>query len=606
MIEFIKFLFNIIFWLPKKIVRSLMGSGPRAKVRGLFLGILVLTIFLGLLDYPYFFNQASDWLESKIKGIEKVNLPSYLVWIKRAKGMDLPHYWNRLFKLGLDLQGGTELIYEADVSKVPTSDRSSAVEGVRDVIERRVNAFGVSEPLVQTNKTGDHWRVIVELAGIKDVKEAIRQIGETPLLEFKEESAPQALTSEQRKAMDEYNQKAKEKAQNILKMALIPQADFSLLAQQFSEDPGSQSKGGDLDWFGKGKMIKEFEERAFTLKTNEITKNLVQSPFGYHIIKKIDERINEKREPEIKASHILIRTKSERDFVLEKEPWKYTGLSGKQLKRAEVQFDPNTGFPQIGLEFNDEGKKLFSEITTRNVGKPVAIFLDKAPISIPRVEEPIREGKAVITGDFDLKEAKVLAQRLNAGALPVPIALLGQQTVGATLGKESLDKSLKAGLIGLIIVALFLILYYRLPGLLAVLALGVYTILVLAIFKLWPVTLTLAGIAGFILSIGMAVDANILIFERLKEELKWGRPLSIALEESFKRAWTSIRDSNVSSLITCAILIWFGTSIVKGFAITLAIGILISMFSAITVTRTFMRLVVGEWTVQRLWWLGKK
>jgi len=232
----------------------------------------------------------------------------------------------------------------------------------------------------------------------------------------------------------------------------------------------------------------------------------------------------------------------------------------------------------------------------------LAIFLDGQPISIPRVNEPILSGQAVISGSFTLQDAKLLAQRLNAGALPVPIELISQTTVGATLGNDSVQKSLVAGFWGLILVAIFMILYYRLPGLLAVKALLIYTVIILALFKLIPVTLTLAGIAGFILSIGMAVDANVLIFERLKEELRAGRDLTTAVEQGFRRAWSSIRDSNISSLITCAILFWFGSSIIKGFALTLAIGTLVSMFSAITITRQVLRLI-AKWKISHGDWL---
>ena len=231
-------------------------------------------------------------------------------------------------------------------------------------------------------------------------------------------------------------------------------------------------------------------------------------------------------------------------------------------------------------------------MTKENVGKSIAIFLDGAPISVPNVREEITGGKAQITGQFTPQEAKLLVQRLNSGALPVPVSLISQQSVGPTLGEKFLAKGVMAGIYGMILVSLFLILWYRLPGLAAVLALGLYTIIILALFKLIPVTLTAAGIAGFILSVGMAVDANILIFERMKEELKKGKNLQSAVSEGFSRAWLSIRDSNISSLITAGILFWMGTSMIKGFALTLGVGILISMFSAITVSRTFL-LAIG-------------
>jgi preprotein translocase subunit SecD len=261
----------------------------------------------------------------------------------------------------------------------------------------------------------------------------------------------------------------------------------------------------------------------------------------------------------------------------------------------------------VSLEFNDEGAKLFEEITARNVSKPVAIFLDGEPISVPTVNEKITGGKAVITGRFNLKESKDLVEKLNAGALPVPINLISQKTIGPSLGQKSIDQSLVAGLWGLLAVALLMILYYRLPGLVSVVALAIYGLVVAGLFRLLNVTLTLSGIAGFIMSIGMAVDANVLIFERLKEELRNGRAYSGALEEAFKRAWPSIRDSNVSTFLTCVILIWMGTSTMKGFALTLSIGVAVSMFSAITVSRSFMRVLSANFMDKYKWliWRGK-
>lgn len=379
------------------------------------------------------------------------------------------------FRLGLDLQGGAHLVYEGGLKDIAPSDRKDAMNAVRQVIERRVNAFGVTEPVVQI--AGDN-RLLVELPGITDIGEAIKQIGLTPFLEFRE-----------------------------LDPNYTPPADPSLY------DPTEQ----------------------------------------FHP----------------------------------------TGLSGKHLQRSEIVFDTNSGAggaPQISLQFNDEGAKLFSEITKRNVGKPVAIFLDGSPISAPTVQQEINSGQAVITGQFTIAEAKVLAERLNAGALPVPIKLVQQQNVGPSLGQDSLRKSVVAGLIGFAIVALFMIFYYRLPGIFAILALVIYTVLSLAVFKAAGVTLTLAGITGFILSVGMAVDANILVFERLKEELRAGEGLQSALDHAFRRAWNAIRDSNVSSLITVFILGYFGSSLIRGFAVTLGLGILASMFTALTVTRTFLRL----------------
>ncbi len=436
----------------------------KSKVRLVVLGIFILAILAGSLDYPVLWDKAVDYLNSNI-------------------GISLPHFYKLPFRLGLDLQGGTHLVYKTDLSDIDTKERQASMDGIRDVIERRVNIYGVAEPIVQINKVKDTYRLIVELPGVKNIHQAIAMIGETPYLEFKE-------------------QKAQEEIDEILKR---------------------QEEG---------------DEEA-----------LMMDPY-----------------------------------------FNPTPLTGRYLKKSQLGFDQTTNQPHILLEFNKEGGDIFAELTRNNIGKTLAIYLDGMPISIPRVQEEISGGKAQITGDFTLTEAKQLAQRLNAGALPVPIILISQQSVGASLGQDSLAKSLRAALIGLIAVALFMIIYYRIPGILAVVALVVYAILVLSIFKLIPVTLTLAGIAGFILSVGMAVDANVLIFERMKEEKKAGRDKASSINEGFKRAWPSIRDGNISTLITAVILYWFGTSIIKGFALTLFVGILISMFTAMILTKHLLKL----------------
>ncbi len=655
----------------------------------------------------------SEWYNSKLSDINNgIHRVPGLGWLNLPKYETF--FLQDTFRLGLDLKSGTHLVYQADVSRVPVADRASAVDGVRDVIERRVNAFGVSEPIVQTVKVGDEYRVIVELAGVLDPQKAKQLIGETPLLEFKESNPEGAvkkeLTPEQKRQLDAFNAAAKKKAEDILAKARAGE-DFAALAKSSSEDtatkdaggdlgvvtsaspyasflaevkglkksdvspklaqtaegfsvlkltdarmgqevnashilicykgasrcdkdtskedakkkadelkkqatatnfadlakanstePNAASSGGSLGWFGKGMMTKSFEDAVFSLKKGEVSQ-VVETEFGYHIVYKQDER----QIQEFQIARILFRTQSAEGILPPADPWKMTGLTGKQLKRAYVEFDPTTQLPEVGIEFNDEGKKLFGEITGRNVGKPVAIFLDGQPISVPTVNQAITDGRAVIQGNFDIEEAKKLTRDLNTGALPVPIVNIGEQTIGATLGAESLQKSMNAGLIGFLLVAIFMIVFYRLPGLIAVIALCMYTAFTLALFKVWPVTLSLAGIAGFILSIGMAVDANILIFERLKEELRWGRTLEGAVTNGFKRAWTSIRDSNVSSLITCVILFWFSASLIKGFALTLALGILVSMFSAIVVTRIALRFVTSSLKIQSFWlFSGKK
>ncbi len=652
----------------------------RTKIRWGVAGILVLMVAASFFDFPVYANRGLDWVNNNLH-------------------LGLPRLPEKSFNLGLDLQGGAHLIYEANVSGIAMDERGAAVEGVRDVIERRVNGIGVSEPVIQTTKVGDSYRVVVELPGVTDVKQAIAMIGGTPILEFKEQNnePPRELTVEEKKELNDFNKEAKKRAEealrkiknngdfaalsqeysddglsknnggylgyvdknsayfelydwaekqsvgsisqtlvetsegyNILKRGserdgdkevkashilicylgaqncdspvytkkeaeakakeIYDQANasnFADLAKQYSTDPGTKDEGGDLGYFTEEQMVKDFAQPVFQAQVGEII-GPIETEFGFHVIYKEDERISKQYE----IWRILVRTKQESDILPPTEAWVATGLSGKQLKRAEVVSDPNTGAVQVSLQFDTEGSDLFAAITERNVGQPVAIFLDGQPISVPTVNEPIRDGRAVISGQFDLQEARLLSQRLNAGALPVPVELISQQTVGATLGSESLTKSLKAGILGIIFVAIFMILYYRLPGLLAVMALSLYAVVTLAIFKLIGATLTLSGIAGFVMSIGMAVDANVLIFERMKEELKNGKSLKAAGEEGFLRAWTSIRDSNISTLISCIILIWFGSSFVQGFAVTLTLGVLVSMFTAITVTRTFVRLIV--------------
>lgn len=384
-------------------------------------------------------------------------------------------------KQGLDLSGGTHLVLQADMIKIESGDRDRALEATKNVIDRRVNLYGVTEPVVQTAKVAGDYRVIIELPGVKDIEQAIDLIGKTAQLDFREEEG-------------------------------TPSAESSAAAKLYG-------------------------------------------PFT-----------------------------------------KDTGLTGKDLRRSQVTFNPNTGEPQVSLEFNANGAKLFEEITRRNVNKQVAIFLDSELVSAPRVNEVISGGNAVITGNFKLEEAKNLSIQLNAGALPVPVKIIEQRNIGATLGQESIQKSIRAGLVGLVIVVVFMIANYGKLGLLADVALFIYALLSLAIFKLIPVTLTLPGIAGFILSVGMAVDSNILIFERLKEELKANRPWQQAIELAFGRAWDSIRDANVTTLITCFILFnplnleFLNTSgMVRGFALTLTIGIFMSLFTGIVVTRTLIR-----------------
>ena len=417
------------------------------------------------------------------------------------------------FRLGLDLVGGTHLVYQANLSK--SENATEALQGVRDVVERRVNLFGVSEPVVQV--AGDD-RLIVELAGISDVNQAIKLIGETPLLEFK-------------------TQLSREAGDNLIKNTL-----------------GDQTFG--------------------------ITADLLCAPTNIEVF-----------------IQFLAQYQVDPCFTA-------TSLSGKHLQRADVTFNQTTSEAQVSLRLNEEGTKLFAQITRDNVGKIVGIYLDGFPISIPTVNEEIPTGEAVISGGFTPQDAKTLTTRLNSGALPVPIQLISQQTVGASLGQESLQKSLRAGFYSLIFVAFFMIFFYRLPGLVSVVALGLYILIVMALYKLIPVTLTLAGIAGFILTLGMAVDANVLIFARMKEELGAGKTVQQSVREGFRRAWLSIRDSHVTTLLSALVLYSFTTSIVKGFALTLGIGAIISLITATIVTRSILIGLVGQWSESKKWLFG--
>lgn len=558
----------------------------RQKLWISFAGIIVLAGLAGLVDYP---NGPDISWQGKIVRELKV-------------------------QLGLDLQGGTSLTYEADLANVEVGQETEALAGVRDVIERRINAFGVSEPVIQTSRSGQNWRVIVELPGITDVNEAIQRIGETPILEFKTEGEPQPLTAEQTQFIQSLNEQSKTSAQGLLDRAKAGE-DFSALAQEGSQDEGSATAGGELGYFPREQMDAAFAEAAFGGEVGTVLPDLVLSQFGYHIIKVEDhttgklavlngtktaeEAVDDPEVEAVKASHILIKTIPE-DPAIFGPNYVDTGLTGQQLEKAAVEFDQTTNTPLVSLKFDSEGTKLFADITTQNIGKTVAILLDGTAISTPSVDEPITTGEAVIQGDFNLEEAKDLARSLNQGALPVPIELVEQRTIGPSLGVEALEHSVLAGVIAMVCLAIFMIGYYRYPGVIAMVALSLYGLVLLAIFKIWPITLTLSGIAGFLLSLGMAVDANVLIFERLREELRRGKPLQTAMDDGFKRAWLSIRDSNVSSLITCGILTWFGTSLIKGFALTLAIGIVLSLFTAITVTRTLLKL----FPLKNKWWYG--
>jgi protein-export membrane protein SecD len=392
-------------------------------------------------------------------------------------------------------------------------------------------------------------------------------------------------------------------------------ADFAALAKKYSDDPTGK-KGGDLGTFTRGMMVPSFEAAAFSLAKGAVS-DPVETQFGYHLIRadraastsftitsfdelrftgttaKVDADavVSDLRAGKVTAEEDAIELRT-LFFSLLPTGWKDTELDGKHFRSAVVTMDPTTNMPVVQIAFDDEGGKIFQELTKKNVGKRIAIFVGGDLVSAPVVQQEIAGGIAIITESKNFEEAKTLAQDLNTGAIPAPIYLAGQHTIEATLGGEALHTSLKAALVGIIILMIYMIIIYRFLGFLADIALSIYALLFLVILKLplflftsQYIVLTVAGMAGIILSIGMAVDANVLIFERVKEEIRKGKMLQTAMNIGFKRAWPSIRDGNASTLITCAVLFMIGTSIVRGFAITLSMGVLMSMFTAITVTR---------------------
>lgn len=439
------------------------------RLRISYLIFFILLFFVILIDLPenqkIKFNAGPIKINSTINPL-KIDARVFGILIKKEFKT----------KLGLDLKGGSHLVFDANMSKIKNDDRKDALESARDVIEKRVNFFGVSEPNVQTSESNGKYRIIVDLPGIKDVNEAVNLIGKTAQLEFKE-----------------------------VKEEKIGTQSASILAD--------------------------------------------------------------------------------------------TGLTGKNVKKATVEFDQNTGKPTVLLEFNNEGGELFGKITERNVGKPVYILLDNQVLTQPVVQQIITGGQANITGEFSLEEAKKLAVSINSGALPVPINLVEERSIGATLGAREVQKSVLAGLIGLSAVIAFMIVYYGRLGVLASVALIIYGLINLALFRAIPITLTLPGIAGFILSIGMAVDSNILIFERIKEEQRKGKDVKIAIRMGFGRAIDAIKDANITTLLVAFILFnplnWdffpqFG--LVRGFALTLAIGVATSLFTGVFITKRLIEI----------------
>jgi SecD/SecF fusion protein len=687
-------------------------------------------------------------------------------------------------RLGLDLQGGSQLDYKIDLRKVPAADQEEIVNGVQEVIEKRVNALGVSEPNIYQSEIAGETHIIVELANTADIEQsdvdlylgeeklleelnedekklvslekAKATVGKTIQLEFKEEKSTlnvqeseevrelaaaalerinngeeyEVVGQEEMQAfsgkvtfdnsdwvfendlqpaikdallslevgqyldglvdmegnfvIDESGAAIQETGFGIVKLvetreeiknekevdvshiliawsgldnadatvtrteeeALIltnellekieAGADFTDVAKANSDDSSNAEDGGKLfdPVTGDGKYVFDFEAASLAFTESGQLSDVLRTQFGYHIIK-ADEIRSDVKETQYKYEAINYSTKP--------DSWEDTGLTGEHFVHADVQLDQFFQ-PYVSIQFNDEGGDLFAELTGNNINKRIAIFVGGELISAPNVQQKIVGGQAQITGQFTNEEAQTLARDLNTGAIPAPIVLTGEYTIGATLGQQALDQSMKAGLIGIILVMLFMTLYYKLPGIIASTSLLVYGIILIFLIKAQlsvgaalavslvvfgflvtkivnnrdsglekllsfllacigfffvtfllktGVVLTLAGIAGIILSVGMAVDANILIFERFKEELRDGKSMNNAIDVGFHRAWSAIRDSNFSTLLTCAILFYFGSSIIRGFAFNLAAGILVSMFTAITITRTVLKSFVG-------------
>ncbi len=460
--------------------------------------VIILALVAGLFCYPAPYNKLIDGANSKYH-------------------LKLGHFPDNGFRLGLDLKGGVHLEYQADLTGIADKDKSSVMEGLRDIIERRVNIFGVTEPVVQVYGSD---RIAVDLPGVDSIDSAIQWIGQTPLLEFWEQR---------------------------------PQADID--------------------------KINAMREQISGKTTDEI-----QKISGWQ--------------------------------VAFENPYQKTELTGRYLKKATLSFNQTTYAPTVELQFNDDGAKLFEQITERNISKTIAITLDgKAIIDTngdgkiddsdlyaPRVDEKISGGNAIITGITDVNQAKLLVQRLNQGALPVPLGNpIVQEKIGPTLGEISLNNAVLAGLVGLIGIIIFLILFYRLSGLMASLALIFYSLVMLALIKVIPVTLSLAGIGGLILSIGLAVDANILIFSRMREELRQGKDLVSSIIEGGSRAWPSIRDGHFATIIVALILYFLGTSFIKAFAFALILGILLSLFSSMVVSRILLESLARTWFGRFKW-----
>lgn len=518
--------------------------------------IIVAIILLGLFGFLVDYLPAYNRVESSINEfLDDIDVPDEITRHDRwgifafiDRNFRIPAF-NKEYSLGLDLKGGVRVVYDLDVSAFETADeKQEAIDAVRRTMERRVNFLGVSNAEVSSQGGINNPRLVIDIAGVSDTDQVIKDIGKTPVLEFRE-LRDQADYMSHLTALAEATKaaNAEELGTNI---------NF-LFAQQYLLNE-------------EGEIRPEDELRLICTGSNSFIVNLLIS-------------ISQQPDPESGEIKPTYPAGGEGDPC-----FKRTELSGQHLDRALV--DTNLINPVVQLQFNNEGAEIFKELTTNNQGKPLAIVLDGQIISAPTVNVVITDGSAIIEGGFSWDEARDLQESLNSGALPVPLTIQTQTQIGASLGQESVDSGLRAGIAGIIAVLVFMIVVYRLSGVVAVCSLLFYIAVLLALIKLIPVTLTLAGIAGLVLSIGMAVDANVLVFERLREELqKENKHIISAIDDAFTRTWTAVRDGNISTLITAFILFMFFENFIRGFAITLGLGILVSMFSAMIVTRYFLK-----------------
>lgn len=514
-----------VLWILKGLTTLIYGQTRYGNVvrrlSFIFLAVLILFIYLVPESANRPIRGLNSLVQEDLSSLEQWDSISEDIRPWLSNDFAIPLVPEQDFTLGLDLQGGVRVVYNIDLSEVPEEDEENALESLRQVVQQRVDAFGISEPRVFIEE-GRTERLVVELAGLENVEQALDQIGETPQLQF-------------------YPGRSEEEQESIIEENQALLEEEGLLERIENQDISAFIEAQSLDGL---------------------------------------------QEPRYDASQDPL-------------------LDGSNVKRASFTFG-QTGEPQVAIEFDKEGRETFAEFTKENQGEQIHILLDGQVISAPQINEYIATGQTVISGGFTREQARSLVDSLNAGALPAPISIANQNTIEPSLGTAALEKSLQAASIGILLVAIYMLAFYRLLGGLTLGALAIYTIIVLSIMKFTGFTFTLAGITGILVSVGLAVDGNILIFERLKEELQRGHTFHYAQKEAFTRAWRSIRDSQISTLLSALILFYLTSGMIQGFAISLALGVAVSLFTAVTVTR-MMTIILGyqSWIIDTRWgqWL---